>query len=247
MNRTSRSCYLFADGVNIRAWNGENDPISPIDCPFFPLAPAALAPDPCRVRHCGGCHFPPMPPPDAGPQAPMTAPGTWSSPPRGAIAVPATASPSPSSAAAFHRPAVAGSRARSIAPGPLRSEFRLAHPGRVAAAGSPAPAARAPGAASSPATAAAAPGRRRGAERSRASPCERRNPDAALSIRAGSETPVAINNLRWLRENGPPQLRRRDGIERSAMRISAAPAPSRPGGLRNARPARPWRTRRRRP
>ena len=32
-----------------------------------------------------------------------------------------------------------------------------------------------------------------------------------------------------------------------AATISAAPAPSRPGGLRNARPARPWRIRRRRP
>ena len=32
-----------------------------------------------------------------------------------------------------------------------------------------------------------------------------------------------------------------------SRQISAAPAPSRPGGLRNARPARPWRIRRRRP
>src|SRR6186713_2390381 len=101
-----------------------------------------------------------MPPPDAGPQAPMTAPGTWSSPPRGAIAVPATASPSPSWAAVFHRPAVAGFQARSIAPARLRS----AHPGRVAVVASPAPAAPEHGMALSPATAAAAHGGPRGAE-----------------------------------------------------------------------------------
>src|SRR6478736_6964150 len=106
-----------------------------------------------------------MLPPGAGPQAPMMAPGTWFSPLRGGTAVPATASPSPCSAAACHQPEVAGSRAWSIAPGRLRSGFRLAHPGQAAVAGSPAATAQDPGAASSAAIVAAAPGRRRGAER----------------------------------------------------------------------------------
>ena len=227
--------------------------ISPIDCPFCCLSrlrPLRWLPDPRHARRHGGARYPPMRRRSDGKALePMTAPGTWSSPPRGAIAVPATASLSPSSAAAFHRPAVAGSRARSIAPGPLRSGFRLAHPGRVAAAGSPAPAARAPGAASSPATAAAAPGRRRGAERVARSPHgAERNPGqlcmwidlsriALRSIRATGNRKRPAGS-----SDGPLHIN-----EIGSIRISAAPAPSRPGGLRNARPARPWRTRRRRP
>ena len=182
--------------------------------------------------------------PTAGPRGPMTAPGTWSSPPRGAIAVPATASPSLSAALAFHRQVVAGFRARSIAPVRLRSMFRSAPPRRAAVAGSPAATARAPGAASSPATAAAAPGRPRGAERS----C---SPDERSEIRGGasridlSRIALAPSGLR--NENGPPDHPTGRFHQFQSTRISAAPAPSRPGGLRNARPARPWRTRRRRP
>ena len=149
MTRFQRSIARFADFPGLRALRW---------LPVFAAVrrgSCACAADAADARRAAG---------------PMTAPGTWSSPPRGAIAVPATASPSPSPAAAFHRPAAAGSRARSIAPGRLRSAFRSAHPGRAAAAGSPAPAARALAAASSPATAAAAPGRPRGAERSGRSP-----------------------------------------------------------------------------
>ena len=75
-----------------------------------------------------------------------------------------------SAALAFRRPAVAGFQARSIAPGRLRSMFRSAHPGRVAAAASPAPMVGAHGTASSPAIAAAAPGGPRGTERLTRSP-----------------------------------------------------------------------------
>src|SRR5437899_9820921 len=115
----------------------------------------------------------------------MTAPGTWSSPPRGAIAVQATASPSPSSAAAFHRPAVAGFRDRSAAPGRLRSVYRSAHPTPAVAAGSPAATARALGAASSPATAAAALGRPRGAK---GNPNENGPPDRLTGRFTSSDT-----------------------------------------------------------
>ena len=165
MNRATRSCYLIADGVNVSGRSGENDPISPIDCPILPAGAccAGSRSSPRSPRWRG--QLPPMLPPDAGLQEPMTVYGTWFSPPRAAIAVPATASPLPSSAAAFRRPAVAGFRARSIAPGRLRSEFRLGHQRRAVVAVSPAGAARAPGAASSPATAAAAPGRARGTDR----------------------------------------------------------------------------------
>ena len=54
----------------------------------------------------------------------------------------------------------------------------------------------------------------------------------------------------WLRGHGkrkrPVRSDRPLHIQQS-IRLSAAPAPSRPGGLRNVRPARPWRTRRHRP
>ena len=54
----------------------------------------------------------------------------------------------------------------------------------------------------------------------------------------------------WLRGHGkrkrPVRSDRPLHIQQT-IRLSAAPAPSRPGGLRNVRPARPWRTRRHRP
>ena len=166
MNRRTRSCYQIADVANIRVWSGENDPISPIDRPFdFPAGACCAGSRSLPRSPRWWRQLPPMLPPDAGLQEPMAVHGTWFSPPRAAIAVPATASPLRSSAAAFRRPAVAGFRAQSIVPGLLRSEFRLAHQGRVAAASSPAAAARDPGAASSPVTAAAAPGRPRGTDR----------------------------------------------------------------------------------
>ena len=123
---------LFAEVVNVSGpEQDENDPISSIDCPFCRasrLAPAALARDPCHGRRGGGATAA-----DAATRrraaAAMTASGMWFSPPRGAIAVPATASPSPSSAAACRRPAVAGSPARSIAAGRSRSGLGRRLPG----------------------------------------------------------------------------------------------------------------------
>ena len=132
--------------------------------------------------------------------------GTWSSRPRVATVVPATAFPSPSRAAAFHRPAAAGSRARSIAPGRLRSEFRLGLPRRTVVAVSPAGAARAPGAASSPATVAAAPGRRREADRG----CRSLQPgwsEAQSGATASADRPFpdcAALHPGYGNENGPP-------------------------------------------
>src|SRR4029450_13055071 len=112
MNRATRSCYQIADGINISGRNDENDPISAIDRPYFPLAPAALAPDPCRVRHDGGaglrtcCHPPrgaralPRPrPPGAGRRELMRVYGRWFPPPRAELGVRPTAPPLPSSAA----------------------------------------------------------------------------------------------------------------------------------------------------
>ena len=62
--------------------------------------------------------------------------------------------------------------------------------------------------------------------------------DAELYDRVGSTA----------NENGPPdRLTGRLQFPVPSFEISAAPAPSRPGGLRTSRPARPWRTRRRRP
>src|SRR5947208_13900308 len=102
--------------------------------------------------------------PDTGSQEPMMEPGTWSSPPRVAIAVQATAFPSPSSAAGFHRPAAAESRDQSVARALLRSGFRSAHPTPAAAAGLQAATVRAGGAASSPVTTVTVPGRLRAAD-----------------------------------------------------------------------------------
>ena len=53
---------------------------------------------------------------------------------------------------------------------------------------------------------------------------------------------MPTKTARQIDPDGPLSIR-----QSAELRISAAPAPSRPGGLRNARPARPWRTRRRRP
>jgi hypothetical protein len=133
--------------------------------------------------------------------------GTWTTvfATRAAIALPATAFPSPSTATGFPRPVAAGSPARSTAAARLRSRCRSAPPGRAAAAGSPATVARAHGAASLPATAAAAPGRRR-----EASAGARLRPHSTLHgvvfvifVRALWPGPAAIN-LR--NENGPPEI-----------------------------------------
>src|SRR5579871_1078090 len=86
----------------------------------------------------------------------------------------------------------------------------------------PAPAA---GAESSWATGAAAPGRRAEPDRLR-----RRDPDLGLILRDAARA-----------------ASQDEGRGRVVMpQISAAPEPSRPGGLRNERPARPWQNPRRR-
>jgi len=169
-------------------------------------------------------------------------PGTWSSPPRVAIAVQATAFPSPSSAAGFHRPAAAGFRDQSVARALLRSGFRSAHPAPAAAAGLWATTARARGAASSPVTTVAVLGRPRGVDL--ASSLRKQGP-----IRRGlpSGQDGRRLSLSIIFGGYGSLLSQGRHTEEAAERISAAPAPSRPGGLRNARPARPWRTRRHRP
>ena len=96
-------------------------------------------------------------------RAPMTASGMLSSPPRGAIAAPATAFPSPSRAAGCHPQAAAGSPARSTAGSGGGQRFGRRLQGERRRPARRQPAARVHGAASSQATVAAAPGRRRGA------------------------------------------------------------------------------------
>src|SRR6202790_2045349 len=95
---------------------------------------------------------------------PMTASGTSSLPPSGAIAARPTASPLPFRAAGLRRPAAARSPAASAAAALFPSIFRSAPPGRAAAAGWSADPAQAAGAGSLPATDAAAPGRPRAIE-----------------------------------------------------------------------------------
>ena len=84
----------------------------------------------------------------------------------------------------------------------------------------------------------------------------RRGPLERQSVVGELQRPLAGDaRLTNGQENGPPDrltgrhskfINAQNSARRSRSRISAAPEPSPPGGLRSARPARPWRSRRRR-
>ena len=145
-------------------------------CRISRLARPALAPGPCRVAAMAA-----PPSADAATRrragGAMTAPGTWSSPPRGAIAVRATASPSlvtgsRVSSAGGGRVSGSVNRAGAVAVSVSVGASRASGGGRLAGSQRRGLA----GAASSPATAAAAPGRRRGADSKRSAHAKENGP-----------------------------------------------------------------------
>jgi hypothetical protein len=190
----------------------------------------------------------------------------WSSPPWPVIAARPTAFLSPYRAVAFRRPAAARLLGASAAAAAFPSQYQSAHPGRAVAAVSSATRVQAGGAGLFPATGAAAAGRPRGAKDSRAPDAVQhplrcaQSPDqsnaafaswASSALRRKNGARRCVRGAEYFSERNRPtrssggpcsKIDKRKGL----LRISAAPEPSPPDGLRNARPARPSRFPRRR-
>ena len=139
MNRGTRCGDEIADHRQIRQPEaGQNDRFSSIDCPSCRFPPRIRAGSPCSPSPRSPHRPRRTPPTRARQRVPMTAPGTWSSPPRGQLQLRLQRSLPGRGQAVSRRRAAAGSRARSTAPAALRSTSRSAPPRRAAAAGSPA-------------------------------------------------------------------------------------------------------------